>query len=112
MAHKCVLSACSPYFYAMFTCELAESNSDRITLQEVDGQALAQLIDFVYTSEIEVTEDNVQVLRIQSLAKVSVSMHLTIFEGRGHAFFQTLMDNLIAVYQCDTLHIWQAKQTW
>jgi len=60
-AHKAVLSACSPYFYAMFTCELAESNSNRITLQEVDGNALVQLIDFVYTSEIQVTEDNVQV---------------------------------------------------
>lgn len=60
-AHKAVLSACSPYFHAMFTCELAESSSDRITLQEVDGYALAQLIDFVYTSEVLVTEDNVQV---------------------------------------------------
>ena len=60
-AHKLILSACSPYFYAMFTCELAESSSDRITLQEVDGHALAQLIDFVYTSEIQVTEENVQV---------------------------------------------------
>lgn len=60
-AHKAVLCACSAYFYAMFTCELAESNSERITLQEVDGNALAQLIDFVYTSEIQVTEENVQV---------------------------------------------------
>ncbi|XP_067936553.1 kelch-like protein 3 isoform X2 [Watersipora subatra] len=61
-AHKTVLSACSAYFSAMFTCELAESSSDRITLQEVDGNALAQLIDFVYTSEIQVTQDNVQTL--------------------------------------------------
>lgn len=60
-AHKAVLSACSAYFYAMFTCELAESNSGRVTLQDVDGNALAQLIEFVYTSEIQVTEENVQV---------------------------------------------------
>lgn len=63
LAHRCVLAACSPYFYAMFVGELAESNSDRITLQEIDGNALAQLIDFVYTAEIQVAEDNVQVTK-------------------------------------------------
>lgn len=60
-AHKVVLSSCSQYFYAMFTGDLAEAKSDRITLQEIDPKALIQLIDFVYTSEIHVTEENVQV---------------------------------------------------
>lgn len=59
--HKMVLSACSPYFYAMFT-SFEESRADRITLQGVDGQALQLLVDYVYSSEIGVTEDNVQVL--------------------------------------------------
>lgn len=60
-AHKAVLAACSPYFYAMFTSDLAEARADRIVLQEVDGKALSLLIDFVYSGEIQVTEDNVQV---------------------------------------------------
>jgi kelch-like protein 2/3 len=47
----------------MFTGDLAEAKSDRITLQEIDPKALTQLIDFVYTSEIHVTEENVQVKR-------------------------------------------------
>lgn len=59
--HKVVLCACSQYFYAMFTGDLAEAKSDRITLQEIDPAALVLLIDFVYTSEIQVTEENVQV---------------------------------------------------
>ena len=59
--HKVVLCSCSQYFYAMFTGELSESKSDRITLQEMDPEALLLLIDFVYTSEIHVTEENVQV---------------------------------------------------
>ena len=59
--HKVVLCSCSQYFYAMFTGELSESKSDRITLQEMDPEALVLLIDFVYTSEIHVTEENVQV---------------------------------------------------
>ena len=62
-AHRAVLASCSPYFYAMFTGELAESKADRIVLQEIDGRALALLIDFIYMAEVSVTEDNVQVRR-------------------------------------------------
>ena len=60
-AHKVVLSSCTSYFYAMFTQDLAEAKADRITLQEIDPKALVLLIDFIYTSEIHVTEENVQV---------------------------------------------------
>ena len=60
-AHRVVLAACSSYFNAMFTGELSESRAQKILLQEVDGKALGLLIDFVYTSEIQVTEENVQV---------------------------------------------------
>lgn len=59
--HKSVLAACSPYFYAMFTSELTEAKAEKIVLQEMDGKALGLLIEFIYTSEIHVTEDNVQV---------------------------------------------------
>ncbi|CAH0564270.1 unnamed protein product [Brassicogethes aeneus] len=60
-AHKMVLASCSPYFCAMFS-SFEESRQDRITLQEVDHQALLLLIEYAYTSEVQVTEDNVQVL--------------------------------------------------
>jgi len=59
-AHKMVLAACSPYFYAMFT-SFEESKQDRITLQGVDSQALQLLVEYVYSSEVHVTEENVQV---------------------------------------------------
>ncbi|KAI4455983.1 kelch protein [Holotrichia oblita] len=60
-AHKMVLAACSPYFYAMFT-SFEESKQDKITLKEIDSQALTLLVEYVYTSEVQVTEENVQVL--------------------------------------------------
>lgn len=62
-AHKMVLASCSPYFYAMFT-SFEESRLDRITLQGVDPHALQLLINYVYTSTVEVNEDNVQMLLI------------------------------------------------
>lgn len=55
-----MLAACSPYFVAMFT-SFEESARDRVTLQGVDYHALELLIDYVYTSQIQVTEQNVQV---------------------------------------------------
>lgn len=60
-AHKMILASCSPYFYAMFT-SFEESKQDRITLQGIDYYALSLLIEYVYTSEVQVTEENVQVL--------------------------------------------------
>lgn len=60
-AHRMVLAACSRYFYAMFT-GFEESRQDKITIQGVDPTALQLLIEYVYTSMVDVTEDNVQVL--------------------------------------------------
>ncbi|GJQ73303.1 putative BTB And C-terminal Kelch [Trypoxylus dichotomus] len=60
-AHKMVLAACSPYFYAMFM-SFEESKQDKITLKEIDSAALTLLVEYVYTSEVQVTEENVQAL--------------------------------------------------
>ncbi|CAH8594057.1 unnamed protein product [Dicrocoelium dendriticum] len=60
--HRVVLAACSAYFRAMFTGELAESRQTEITLYDLDGSAVETLIEFCYTSQITVEESNVQTL--------------------------------------------------
>jgi hypothetical protein len=59
-SHRLVLAANSLYFYSMFTNGLSETNQTRITLKEVDPEAVRQLVEFCYTSTIQITEDNVQ----------------------------------------------------
>ncbi|XP_029589572.1 kelch-like protein 3 isoform X2 [Salmo trutta] len=61
-AHKLVLASCSPYFCAMFTGDMSESKAQQVEIRDVDGQTLRMLVDYIYTAEIEVTENNVQVL--------------------------------------------------
>ena len=53
-SHKVILAACSPYFRAMFTGELAESRQTEVTIRDVDETAMDILVDFCYTSYIVV----------------------------------------------------------
>lgn len=80
-AHRVILSACSPYFRAMFTGELEESRQTEVTIRDIDDNAMEKgnldlslhfqsfynccffpVIDFCYTSHIVVEESNVQTL--------------------------------------------------
>ncbi|XP_055300703.1 kelch-like ECH-associated protein 1B isoform X2 [Sitodiplosis mosellana] len=55
-AHKVVLSAASPYFKAMFTGGLKESEMSRIKLQGVCPTAMGRILYFMYSGHIRVTE--------------------------------------------------------
>ncbi|CAG9861996.1 unnamed protein product [Phyllotreta striolata] len=61
-AHKVVLASVSPYFYAMFNGEMREHDLTEIEIHELDPTAIDLLIDYAYSGQITVTQDNVQVL--------------------------------------------------
>lgn len=71
-AHRVVLSACSNYFCAMFTNTMLESTQDTVTLTDMDEKAVEDLVEFAYTSKIDIHEDNVQpLLKAASILQLS-----------------------------------------
>lgn len=58
-AHKNVLAASSDYFMAMFNGQMAVV-SDSVTIQDISADAMELLLNYMYTGEIDITEDNVE----------------------------------------------------
>ncbi|XP_061113966.1 kelch repeat and BTB domain-containing protein 12-like [Conger conger] len=58
--HRVVLSAFSAYFRAMFTCGLRECHSREVLLQDTAAQSLGLIIDYMYRSELQLSNANVQ----------------------------------------------------
>lgn len=62
--HKVVLMASSPYFFAMFISNMAEHDKDTVDIGGVSHEIFSVLLDFIYSGEIKVTEDNCEELFI------------------------------------------------
>ena len=58
--HRAVLAAASQYFHTMFTSGLEESSSDVIEIKSTNAATLRIIIDYIYSSEIDITTENVQ----------------------------------------------------
>ena len=61
-AHKLVLASSSHYFYSMFAGDMRESRQDVVLLKDVEYAAMKLLVEFAYTSRLEITVANVQSL--------------------------------------------------
>ncbi|XP_054624101.1 kelch-like protein 40a [Dunckerocampus dactyliophorus] len=58
--HRLVLAASSPFFKAMFLSDLEESKKREIVLKDVEPGTMGMILRYLYTSDISLTEQNVQ----------------------------------------------------
>ncbi|XP_077581076.1 kelch-like protein 40a [Stigmatopora nigra] len=58
--HRLVLAASSPFFKAMFLSDLEESRTRDIVLKDVEPATVGLILRYLYTSDIKLTEQNVQ----------------------------------------------------
>ena len=58
--HRNVLAVSSPYFMAMLSGGLAESQQGHVEIKEMDGKTLGLVLDYIYTGEVTLAEDTVQ----------------------------------------------------
>lgn len=59
-SHKLLLAASVPYFKAMLTSTMKESGCSEIILRDVDPNGLKLIVGYLYSSCLELTEENAQ----------------------------------------------------
>lgn len=59
-AHRCVLSASSSYFHALFSDDFLEKQSGVVELEEIGATAMEKVLEFIYTGEVEIDLVNAQ----------------------------------------------------
>ncbi|ELU08836.1 hypothetical protein CAPTEDRAFT_81395, partial [Capitella teleta] len=60
--HKLILIAASQYFEHMFQSGFKESVEQEVELKFSDADTIRMLVEYIYSNEIEITEDNVETL--------------------------------------------------
>ncbi|XP_077988753.1 kelch-like protein 24 [Glandiceps talaboti] len=60
--HRNILAATSSYFMSMFSTDLKEKRENVITIKNIKAQSMSLILQYAYTSRIQITEQNVQAL--------------------------------------------------
>ncbi|XP_034671019.1 kelch-like protein 26 isoform X1 [Drosophila subobscura] len=94
-AHRVVLAASSDYFCAMFAdSAMIETRKKKISLHGITGRALGSILDYIYTSRLELNIDNIE----ETLAAASIVQVRDVID-RCTFFLQHRigLDNCLAV---------------
>lgn len=99
--HKLIMASVSPYFMAMFGGRMSECRADKVKLNGVNGDALKELVEYVYTAQIEITEENVQ-----NLLPAASLLELTYVRESCCNFLQSQLhpSNCLGIRQFADIH--------
>ena len=93
-AHRTVLAAASPYFKAHFSSTLngasgngsSESECKPVILADIEADCMSNLLDYIYTGEIELNQEN-----IKDVISASNYLLITSLKERCTAFLQKIL---------------------
>ncbi|XP_078367546.1 kelch-like protein 12 [Oculina patagonica] len=112
-AHKCVLSAASPYFWAMFTSQMKETESNVVELQEAKSTTISDVLEFIYTGKVSIDSANAQdlVMIADYLIIPSLKTRASLFlKGSINASNCLALESFASQYNCESLK--QAAATY
>lgn len=93
--HRVVLAAFSPYFRVMFTCGLRECNNREVFLRDTPADSLGLLLNYMYCSELPLTNANVQGI---SIAAFLLQMDDVFYRCQQHMTENMDASNCLGVY--------------
>ena len=95
-AHRTVLAAASPYFKAHFSSTLnggvsagsgsSENESKPVILTDIEADCMSNLLDYIYTGDIELNQEN-----IKDIISASNYLLITSLKERCTAFLQKIL---------------------
>ena len=106
-AHKCVLSAASQYFQAMFTSQMKETESNFVELQEAKSATISDVLQFIYTGKASIDSSNAQdlVMIADYLIIPSLKTKASLFlESSLNASNCLAVESLASRYNCESLN--------
>ena len=106
VAHKCVLSAASAYFRALFTSEMKETKNNMVELQKAKSTTVSDVLQFIYTGEVSIDSSNAQ-----DLAVIADYLIIPSLKTKASLFLQgsistsnfSALESFACQYNCESL---------
>jgi len=106
LAHRSILAAGSPYFRGLFTNDMKEKILMECKLDQLQAEIMEQLLSYIYTGNVTLSEENVQ-----SLVAAADYLLIQSLKDIGCQFLQSLLSptrcfslrDFAEKYSCDSL---------
>ena len=106
-AHRNVLCAASPFFYNTLNSDMKEKGEGVIRLEEMSKASMEEVLDYLYTGRVEITEKNA----FELFAQADFFLIPSLKALSGKFILQTLdLTNCIMVYYFVIKYQWEELQ--
>ena len=105
-AHRCVLTAASPYFRALFTSDFKENESSFVELKNINSAILSDVLQFTYTGEAKTDFSNAQdmIMAADFLMLPNLKSKASAFlEGTISASNCLTLESFASQFNCESL---------